>query len=191
MGENAELQEEELEVLKSIYDGDENYSSTSDTSHNYKYGEYLKSKSFLMEIKWPESYPSTLPEIVMDSFYNKHLLPEVSAGIKASVLEEADQFLGMSMTYSLFEYVKENFDSLLENQPDFVENISEKVEKIALDDDENSEKVKVKKEQYTKNQKRRMWDKGGINEDDRSRGWDWIDVVKHLHQTGAGQQDED
>ena len=77
----------------------------------------------------------------MDSFYNKHLLPEVSAGIKASVLEEADQFLGMSMTYSLFEYVKENFDSLLENQPDFVENISEKVEKIALDDDENSEKV--------------------------------------------------
>ena len=77
----------------------------------------------------------------MDSFYNKHLLPEVSAGIKASVLEEADQFLGMSMTYSLFEYVKENFDSLLENQPDFVENISEKVEKIALDDVENSEKV--------------------------------------------------
>ena len=73
MGENAELQEEELEVLKSIYDGDENYSSTSDTTHNYKYGEYLKSKSFLMEIKWPESYPSTLPEIGKITLYQYHI----------------------------------------------------------------------------------------------------------------------
>ena len=35
----------------------------------------------------------------------------------------------------------------------------------------------VKKEQLTKSQKRRMWDKGGT-EDERDRGWDWIDVVK-------------
>jgi len=190
MGENAELQEEELEVLKSIYEGDENYSSGKKSSHIYKYGENLKSKSFVLEIKWPDSYPSTLPDIVLDSFYNKHLLPEVSAHIKATVLEEAEQYLDMSMTYSLFEYVKENLDTLLEHQPDFVENISDKVEKIDLDDDDDSEKVVKKKEQFTKNQKRRMWDKGGINEDDRSRGWDWIDVVKHLHQTGAGPGDE-
>ena len=35
----------------------------------------------------------------------------------------------------------------------------------------------MKKEQLTKSQKRRMWDKGGT-EDERERGWDWIDVVK-------------
>ena len=33
MDENAELQEEELEVLKSIYDGDSNYTSQSNTRH--------------------------------------------------------------------------------------------------------------------------------------------------------------
>ncbi len=34
-----------------------------------------------------------------------------------------------------------------------------------------------------------MWDKGGA-EEDRTRGWDWVDVVKHLHQTG-GKDDEE
>ena len=77
MGENGELQEEELEVLKSIYEGDENYSSESNSKHAYKYGEYLKSRSFLLEISWPDEYPSILPEVSLDSFYNKHLLPEV------------------------------------------------------------------------------------------------------------------
>ena len=42
---------------------------------------------------------------------------------------------------------------------------------------------KVKKEQLTKSQKRRMWDKGG-EADERERGWDWVDIVKHLGQSG-------
>ena len=42
-----------------------------------------------------------------------------------------------------------------------------------------------KKEQLTKAQKRRMWDKGGIDSEDRPRGWNWIDVVKHLSQSGC------
>ena len=36
----------------------------------------------------------------------------------------------------------------------------------------------VKKEQLTKGQKRNAWKKGGLNEDDRQRGWNWVDVVK-------------
>jgi len=44
-------------------------------------------------------------------------------------------------------------------------------------------KPKEKKEHLTKAQKRRQWDradaKGG-----QARGWDWVDVVKHLSQTG-------
>lgn len=42
---------------------------------------------------------------------------------------------------------------------------------------------KPKKEQLTKAQKRRQWDHiaaGG----ERPRGWDWIDIVKHLSQVG-------
>ena len=42
---------------------------------------------------------------------------------------------------------------------------------------------KVKKEQMTKAQKRAQWKKGGINEDDRERGWNWVDIVRHLSQT--------
>eukprot|EP00088_Acartia_fossae_P046594 TRINITY_DN5034_c0_g1_i2.p1 TRINITY_DN5034_c0_g1~~TRINITY_DN5034_c0_g1_i2.p1 ORF type:complete len:195 (-),score=55.25 TRINITY_DN5034_c0_g1_i2:262-846(-) len=194
MGENAELQEEELEVLKSIYEGDSNYTSQSNTRHQYKYGEDGKSKSFILEISWPDSYPGTLPDISLESFYNKHLVPDVSQHIKKSVLDEADQYLGMSMTYSLFEFVKENFDTLIESQPESIEAVTERIEKVDIKGDEpdddtqaDSDKTKVKKSQMTKAQKRRMWDKGGA-EEDRSRGWDWVDVVKHLHQTGGKEE---
>lgn len=41
-----------------------------------------------------------------------------------------------------------------------------------------------KKEQLTKAQKRRQWDKVG-DKGERPRGWNWVDIVKHLSQTGA------
>ena len=40
---DAELQEEELEVLNSIYEGDDMYSSSGPTSHSYKVGEHAAS----------------------------------------------------------------------------------------------------------------------------------------------------
>ena len=36
----------------------------------------------------------------------------------------------------------------------------------------------MKKEQLTKGQKRNAWRKGGLNEGDRERGWNWVDVIK-------------
>jgi hypothetical protein len=48
-----------------------------------------------------------------------------------------------------------------------------------------SEKGKPKKEQLTKSQKRRMWNRGGLESEDRPRGWNWVDVVKHLSQTSS------
>ena len=49
--------------------------------------------------------------------------------------------------------------------------------------DEENQKLKrsplqVKKEQLTKGQKRNAWRKGGLNEEDRQRGWNWVDVIK-------------
>ena len=41
-----------------------------------------------------------------------------------------------------------------------------------------SHKCQVKKEQLTKGQKRNAWRKGGLNEEDRQRGWNWVDVIK-------------
>lgn len=44
----------------------------------------------------------------------------------------------------------------------------------------------MKKEQLTKSQKRREWDRVD-NKGERPRGYDWIDVVKHLSQTGGAR----
>ena len=44
-------------------------------------------------------------------------------------------------------------------------------------------KKEPKKEQLSKAQKRRQWnrcDTGG----EKPRGWDWVDIIKHLSQTG-------
>ena len=107
--------------------------------------------------------------------------------------EEADQFLGMSMTYSLFEWVRESLDTLLTNQPDTVQTVCDDLEtKLTVDtsqDDGGEGKSKVKKEQLSKAQKRSMWKKGGVNEEDRERGWNWVDLVRHLSQSGGGGGD--
>jgi hypothetical protein len=52
-----------------------------------------------------------------------------------------------------------------------------------------SSKPKAKKEQLTKNQKRRMWDKGGLDSEERPRGWNWVDVIRHLSKTGEKPED--
>ena len=30
-----------------------------------------------------------------------------------------------------------------------------------------------------------MWEKGGLDTEERARGWDWVDVIRHLSQTGS------
>ena len=48
---------------------------------------------------------------------------------------------------------------------------------------EQSAKVKVRKEQLTKAQKRKMFNRLD-NKGEMPRGYNWVDVVKHLSQTG-------
>lgn len=46
---------------------------------------------------------------------------------------EAEQFLGEAMTYSLIECIKEKFDELMQEQPDtLVQEVSDSVEKVSL-----------------------------------------------------------
>ncbi len=43
----------------------------------------------------------------------------------------------------------------------------------------------VKKEQLTKSQKRRQWNhRAGGDDGQKPRGHDWVDIVRHLSQTG-------
>ncbi|KAJ3643011.1 hypothetical protein Zmor_025752 [Zophobas morio] len=177
----TELQEEEREVLSSIYDGDECFKQISSNTFQYKYGESDTMKSFLLEIKWGEKYPNELPEVNMDTFYNKHVVKLLKDKIASLVEKEAQQYLGMSMTYSLFEFVKEKFEELIEEQP---EGNLDNIEKLAIVESDQGATQKVpKKEQLTKAQKRRQWNRVD-NKGERPRGWNWVDIVKHLSQTG-------
>ena len=56
-----------------------------------------------------------------------------------------------------------------------------------IQDSTDASKKKEKKEQLTKHQKRRLYEKMGNATGEKPRGWNWVDVVKHLSQTGSQQ----
>ena len=173
---------EELEVLCSIFDDDAAYKQVSKTCIQYKIGEDEAMKSFLLEFVWPPEYPHSPPEINLNAFYNKKLLPEVKQHILDALNEQAQSMIGEAMTFSLIDFAKENESELLAAQPETIAKPMEKVEPVA--------KKKEKKEQLTKAQKRRLADRFGAS-DERPRGWDWVDVIKHLSQTGKINDDPD
>ncbi|XP_064391816.1 RWD domain-containing protein 4-like [Halichondria panicea] len=165
----AELQEEEREVLISIYESDECFSQVDDTTYTYKVGDSGSPTSFLLQISWSDSYPGTLPDISLDAFYNKHLSQRSKEAIVAALKKEAKDMMDSAMTYTLFEFAKENGDDiavvpLAPTQPS----------KASV------QPVKVKKEKkeiLTKSAKRRL--AGRLNTDgELPRGWNWVDIVK-------------
>ncbi|KAL4707376.1 hypothetical protein ACJJTC_008561 [Scirpophaga incertulas] len=179
MSDDAEQQVEEIEVLKSIYEGDENFKQVNEKTYQYKYAE--GDKSFILEISWGPTYPTDKPKINMEIFYNQHLLPSVKEKILSIVNTEADQWIGCAMTYTLFECLKEKITEILAEQTEEII-VSSRVEKIIIEDQVESTK-KEKKEHLTKAQKRRAWDKAEVGRGgEKPRGWDWVDVVKHLSQ---------
>ncbi|XP_055936232.1 RWD domain-containing protein 4-like [Argiope bruennichi] len=185
----SELQDEELEVLLSIYDGDKCFRQLSPKCFQYKIGEDADPKSFLLEISWGPQYPEAPPSINLDSFYNKKLIPEVKKAIINKLLEEADMQIGTAMTYTLFECAKENAEKLTKLQP---ENFISSESTLAAEDKTVMEEAvstkKEKKPQLTKQQKRKLAEKLDAR-GERPRGWDWVDVVKHLSQIGSKQTD--
>ncbi|XP_053640411.1 RWD domain-containing protein 4 isoform X2 [Cherax quadricarinatus] len=187
-----EEHEEEREVLQSIYEGDANFCMINDTTFQYKYGEEGDAKSFLLEISWGPDYPDAAPIINLDLFYNKHILPPIKEKITTELQEQAEANLGMSMTFTLFEWLKEAKDEILDHQPAEasvlgVSEITSGIEQISAVDDQGEGK-REKKEQLTKAQKRRMWDRQNAA-GERSRGYNWVDIIKHLSQTGNSKND--
>jgi len=179
------LQEEEREALLSIYDGDEAFKQVSPTIYQYKYGEDSDNKSFLLEVEWHNNYPNEAPKINLDTFYNKHIVSSVKENIKDKISKEADHYLGESMTFTLFEFLKDFAVELVADQPD--KEITENITKLSIaDNDEESAKKTTKKETMSKAQKRKQWDRLD-SKGEKPRGYDWIDVVKHLSQTGSSK----
>ncbi len=64
----------------------------------------------------------------------------------------------------------------------------ENVENTTVDNvnQQQTAKPKEKKENLTKAQKRRITERTNFK-GERERGWNWVDVVKHLCQTGVSQ----
>lgn len=110
----------------------------------------------------------------------------VKSKIQTVIDEEAQQWLGCGMTYTLFECLKEQLTELLvDEQTDTLSAVSEITTNVnKLEISSKDEPKTVKKEQLTKSQKRRQWERTD-HKGDKPRGWDWIDAVKHLSQTGG------
>uniref|UniRef100_A0A1X7UN40 RWD domain-containing protein n=1 Tax=Amphimedon queenslandica TaxID=400682 RepID=A0A1X7UN40_AMPQE len=183
--EVAELQQEENEVLLSIYEGDDCFKNPEPLTFQYKIGEAGQSNSFLVEVKWTQNYPEEIPEVSMDSFFNNHLSHSTKSAIKTALLNEASSLIGSPMTYTLFEYAKENQDELVVKEPEEEEQEECEARESAGATGEgavtSSSKSKPKVH-LSKAAKRRQADKLN-SQKELPRGHDWVDIIK-LSQTG-------
>ncbi|XP_034021146.1 RWD domain-containing protein 4 [Thalassophryne amazonica] len=181
-----EDQEMELEALRSIYEGDECFKETSPVSFQFRVGQLDDSKAFILDFTWPETYPDTAPHISMDAFFNNRIAPETKQLILSKLEEQVEANLGTAMMYTLFEWAKENQENLMENHQPAVTAV------MATPGSEVTEaplaKKREKKEQLTKAQKRRITNRTD-NKGDLPRGWNWVDVIKHLSKTGGSMDD--
>merc|ERR1712142_117729 len=190
-----ENQAEEIEVLDSIYDGDESFKKLNDTTYQYMITHPSnENKNFLLEIAWGDQYPDELPDVNLNAFFNKHIAEKVKEEIRDSLLKQADDLVGCAMTHTLIEYARENVEELTENQPDKPEStFNGSVIATTKGNDEEDEKEKSAErdddtnKNLTKAQKRRMWDRmeAGAKAGEKPRGWNWMDIIKHLSQTGC------
>lgn len=94
------------------------------------------------------------------------------------------------MTYTLFECLKEKVADLLATQPgDVVESVAADIVVVATSTAAAAQETTIKptitkKEQLTKAQKRRAWEQSD-HKGEKPRGYNWVDIVKHLSQTGG------
>lgn len=124
MTQNA-AQEEELEVLRSIYEEDERFNELSGTTFQYKFGKLGEKKSFVLEVRWPDMYPECLPLINLNAFYNKHIAKELKEIIVERVRAEVAENIGLAMTFTIFSWMDENFEQLMEEHADLVYTFTE------------------------------------------------------------------
>ncbi|KAJ8383076.1 hypothetical protein SKAU_G00038540 [Synaphobranchus kaupii] len=182
-----EDQEMELEALRSIYEGDDCFKELSPVSFQYRIGDHKDPKAFLLEISWPDTYPETAPRISLDAFFNNRIRPEVKQAINAKLGEQVEANLGTAMMYTLFEWAKENQESLMENHQPAVTAVMQ-TSSSEMSNLISTSKKKEKKEQLTKSQKRKMTGRTD-NKGELPRGWNWVDVVKVKDKTGGKDDD--
>lgn len=129
------------------------------------------------------------------------LLHSRSQNFKSKIVDlltkEGENWIGCGMTYTLFEFVKEQLSELLDELEEESKNaaalkaITEETKAVHLAPViKTTETVIAKKEQMTKNQKRRLWDRTN-NKGERERGWNWVDIIRHLSSTGHKEESQE
>ncbi|CAG7837719.1 unnamed protein product [Allacma fusca] len=185
----------EIEVLMSIYDGDPCFNKINDSTFQYRFGTDGEKTACLLEMQWPPEYPEVVPTFNFNAFYNNHLSSATKAALVKALNEQAVQNLGDPQGYTIFEWARDSLADLmtnLQNEPPVP--LSLHLDSGDDDKNDNSEKAlnlessegksKVKKEQLTKSQKRREWSRLDAK-GEKPRGYDWVDVIRHLSQTGS------
>lgn len=111
--------------------------------------------------------------------------------------KEGENWIGCGMTYTLFEFVKEQLTEFLDELEDeskkaaAMKSLTEETKAVHLAPViKTIETVVAKKEQMTKNQKRRLWDRTN-NKGERERGWNWVDIIRHLSSTGHKEETQE
>ena len=86
---SEESQAEEIEVLDSIYDGDDAFKKLDKKTYQYMITHPSnENKNFLLEIAWGDQYPDELPDVNLNAFFNKHIAEPVKAEIKSELLKQ-------------------------------------------------------------------------------------------------------
>ena len=171
---------EEFETLESIYQDDESFTIKGDQSITYKFA-FPDFKDFIVQFDFPLTYPEDPPNIHMDLMYNTKLRTEEKDAIISALSSEAEDLIGVQMMYSLLEWGKEN--------------LSEVVDEFSVEPGDsaagNQTSVKpVKKEHLTKAAKRKLAD-NTYAKGEKPRGWNWVDVIKHLSKTGPSESESE
>ncbi|VDN08633.1 unnamed protein product [Dibothriocephalus latus] len=175
------FRKEERTVLESIYTPEE-LSISPDYTVTFHLNDPGSSDSFVVNITWPKSYPFEIPSVDLDAFCNRHLPQTLKEKIINELNDLAKVNTGEPLTFTLIEHLRENAASYFEEI---------KLARSVASAQRNSEPTKersAKGPALTKSQKRRQ-----VNRLDASgnlpRGWNWVDVVKHLRQTGSQEVD--
>lgn len=180
-----EEQSDELEAMNAIFEDDEFYKQEiidDRLKFTYKFEHDNHNYSFILQMTCPKDYPEVPPEFCLDIFFNNHLQAPVKAEIVEKLTELCEDLKGEAMIYSIIDHVKENQEELMSKQNEvFKEAKKEEVKEVK---ELPVAKQKEKKEQLTKAQKRKLADRVNT-QGERPRGWDWIDCIKHLSQTGG------
>ncbi|WP_395239416.1 hypothetical protein, partial [Salmonella sp. s54412] len=84
--------------------------------------------------------------------------------------------------FTVFQWTIENMEQLMADHQDVIEAEKQDI-KAYTNSSTNVKPAKEKKIHLTKNQKRKLADRTNVK-GERERGWDWVDLVKHLSKTG-------